>query len=76
MAAPYVSFTDSFDPAEVAIAISAFDTVTAFLGVAGTANAVRERVADYIMQRMLLGERDPARLRDGTLAKLGVAPPF
>jgi hypothetical protein len=76
MATPYVCFTDSFDPAEVAIAVSAFDTVTGFLGVAGTAQTVRERVADYIMQRMLLGERDPARLRDGTLAKLGVAPPF
>jgi hypothetical protein len=76
MASPHIYFTDSFDPADLAVAVSTFETVTGFLGAAGTAHAVRERVADYIMQRMLLGERNAARLRDGTLAKLRVAPPL
>jgi hypothetical protein len=51
------------------IAISAFDAALKQMDGIAEDDAAREAVAFFIIERMLRGERDPIRLRDGALAR-------
>jgi hypothetical protein len=66
------SYTDCLYPADLTIAISAFDAALRWLGqTAAEDHAAREALARHIMRRSLGGERDPDRLCDGALVYLG-----
>ncbi len=64
-------FPTFLGPREVTIAASAYDEVLQQVDRASGAASAREAVARYILERMLQGERDPIRLREGALAHLG-----
>jgi hypothetical protein len=51
----------------------AFDDVCRALFVSPDARAVREAIADKIIEHARSGERDPDRLRDAVLRHIGVA---
>jgi len=58
----------SLEPSDLDIAAAVYaEIVNRF---AAEHDAIRERVAESIIERMLMGERDPIRLRDGALAQL------
>jgi hypothetical protein len=68
------SYTGCLYPADLTIAVSAFDTALRWLGqTAAEDYAVREALAKHIIRRSLSGERDPNRLCDGVLVHLGWA---
>ena len=60
----------SLDPADLQIAATVYVEVVGRLHLPDGDEASRERVAQSIIDRMLLGERDPIRLRDRALAQL------
>ena len=60
----------SLDPAELEVAASVYVDVLKRLGLPDGDESSRERVAQNIIEKMLLGERDPIRLRDEALATL------
>jgi hypothetical protein len=60
---------------KIRVAASAFESALKSLDPAAEEDATRETVARYIMERTLLGERDPIRLRDGALAQLRFTEP-
>jgi hypothetical protein len=51
----------------------AFDQVCRALFVPDNAKAVREAIAERIIEHARCGERDPDRLRDAVLQQIGVA---
>jgi hypothetical protein len=51
----------------------AFDEVCRALFVPDNAKAVREVIAEKIIEHARSGERDPDRLRDAVLRQIGVA---
>jgi hypothetical protein len=65
----------SLDPADLEIAAAVYVEVVKRLRLPADDETTRERAAQSIIDRMLLGERDPERLRDGALARLTAAPP-
>ena len=60
----------SLDPTDLEVAATVYGDVVKQLALPHADEASRERVAQNINDRMLLGERDPIRLRDGALAGL------
>ena len=58
----------ALNPADLDIAAAVYVEITTHL--APEDEAIRERVAESIIERMLIGERDPIRLREGALAEL------
>jgi hypothetical protein len=60
--------SQSLDPADLEIAASVYVEAIGRLCPREGDEACRERIAQSIIDRMLLGERDPIRLRDGALA--------
>jgi hypothetical protein len=63
----------AFEP-EVTHAMGvAFDDVCRALFVSHAARAVREAIAEKIIEHARSGERDPDRLRDAVLRHIGVA---
>ena len=60
----------SLDPADLEIAATVYVDLVKQLALPAADEASRERVAHDIIDRMLQGERDPIRLRDGALARL------
>jgi hypothetical protein len=63
----------SLDPSDLEIAASVYVKVVRLLELPADDEASHERVAQNVIERMLLGERDPMRLRDEALARLGPA---
>ena len=61
----------SLDPKDLEIAASVYVEVVNRLAPPIGDEAARERIAQNIIDRMLLGERDPIQLRDGALTHLG-----
>jgi hypothetical protein len=68
-------YADVLGPEDIRVAASAFESTLKSLDPAAEEDATREAVARYIMERTLLGERDPIRLRDGALAQLRAPSP-
>lgn len=64
---------DSLDSEAALIAGSAFEAAVRLLDGQGQDEAIRERLAKYIVERAFRGERDVGRLRDEALARLGLA---
>jgi hypothetical protein len=63
----------AFDP-EVTHAMGvAFDDVCRALFVPDNAKAVRQAIAEKVIEHVRRGERDPDRLRDAVLRQIGVA---
>jgi hypothetical protein len=60
----------SLDPADLEVAASVYVDVVKRLALPDGDESSRERVAQNIIDRMLLGERDPIRLREAALARL------
>ena len=56
-------------PEDIRLAASAFESTLQSLDSVPEADS-RDAMARYIMERTLLGERDPIRLRDGALAQM------
>jgi hypothetical protein len=67
--------TDSrvFEPEMTHAMGVAFDEVCRALFVADGAKAVREAIAEKIIEHARHGERDPDRLRDAVLREIGAA---
>jgi hypothetical protein len=62
--------SQALDPADLELAATVYIEVVERLAVPTGDETTRETVAQSIIDRMLLGERDPIRLRDGALARL------
>jgi hypothetical protein len=60
----------SLGPDDLEVAASVYVEVVNRLALPAGDDASRERVAQNIIDRMLLGERDPIQLRDEALARL------
>ena len=60
----------SLTPTEIKVAALAYENVLKGLDGAAHEPSARDHVARYIMERMLEGERDLIRIRDGALAHL------
>ena len=56
-------------PEDIRVAASAFESTLQSLDSVPEPDS-RDAMARYIMERTLLGERDPIRLRDGALAQM------
>lgn len=56
-------------PEDIRVAASAFESTLQSLASAPEPDS-RDAMARYIIERTLLGERDPIRLRDGALAQI------
>ena len=65
--------SQSLDPADLEIAAAVYVDVVQHLALPTGDELSRERIAQSIIERMLLGERDPIRLHDAALARLGLA---
>jgi hypothetical protein len=63
----------SLDPPDLEIAAAVYVEVVKRLALRAGDEASRETVAQSIIERMLLGERDPIRLREGALARSGTS---
>jgi hypothetical protein len=64
----------SLDPTDLDLAAAVYIDIVQRLTLSVGEEASRETIAQSIIDRMLLGERDPIRLRDGALARLGPSP--
>ena len=64
---------NSLDSAETSIAASAYEAACDCADETAERGSARHIIARYILDRMFRGERDPIQLRDGALAKLGLA---
>jgi hypothetical protein len=60
----------SLGPRDIEIVAAAYGAVLQQVDRVTSGNVTREVIGRYIIERMLSGERDPARLRDGALAHL------
>ncbi|MDQ4134557.1 MAG: hypothetical protein M3158_00070 [Pseudomonadota bacterium] len=61
----------SLGPREIQIAAAAYDAVFQEVDRVTSGDGTRDVIARYIVEKVLSGERDPVRLRDGALAHLG-----
>ncbi|HEY7384179.1 MAG TPA: hypothetical protein VH743_10965 [Beijerinckiaceae bacterium] len=63
----------SLDPADLDIAAAVYAELVKRLELPAGDEASRETIAQSIIDRMLMGERDPIRLRDVALARLATS---
>ena len=63
-------YPNVLEPEDIRLAASALESTLQSLDCVTAPETARESVARYIIERTLLGERDPIRLRDGALAQL------
>ena len=61
----------SLDPADLDVAATVYAELVKRLELPAADEASRETIAQSIIDGMLMGERDPIRLRNGALARLG-----
>ena len=63
-------YSNVLAPEDIRLAASAFESTLQSLDSVPETASTRDAVARYIIERTLLGERDPIRLRDGALAQM------
>jgi hypothetical protein len=66
----FAQITQTFDPEATLILAQAFDMACALLGHTPQPTAVREAIAESIIEAAKAGERDPVRLREAGLGAL------
>lgn len=64
----------SLGPAELQVAVNAYESAIKLIGAAAEADGVRESLADHIMRKVLAGERDEHAVRDAAIIALTGVP--